>query len=148
MYFFGSPPMSAKKDRKKRTYMSSILMIELIWRPAGKHPSEHCHHWTPLSWPEIKQEPGSGLSSDDPRWTLYLIFVFVISYLSWTDLCTSNDPRCTLYLIFRICSFLFVLSGVMYLQRSRVIFVFTILYLSCLDFDDPRETLNFKPGEY
>ena len=28
---------------------------------SGKQPSDHCpHHWSPLSWAEIKQEPGSG----------------------------------------------------------------------------------------
>ena len=55
----------------------------------GKHPSEHCHHWTPLSWAEIKQEPGSGIVSDDPRWMMIGLFVcwFVVCYhhMRWGD---------------------------------------------------------------
>ena len=114
--FFGSPPMSAKKDRKKKTYMyvssilkieliwqthlSSMLKIEHIWQTAGKHPSEHCHHWTPLSWPEIKQEPGSGLSSDDPRFILYLTFLIC---LVRTLMIPGVLFTWFLYLSFRIC---------------------------------------------
>ena len=52
------------------------------WTVAGKHPSEHCHHWTPLSWADIKQEPGSALNSDDPRFYLICLFFFWCLFFS------------------------------------------------------------------